>query len=203
MRPGGRPSFTPSMLADFERWQELIAGSFGPDHDPLPGITPVATSAQVHAMAQSLRHVHMAPGLQSYLVDLADGDDSFTVNGTAPTAVAQNLSHVNLGSGNDTLFAGTVPANFLAAGSHWVGGSGLDTLNFGSNASTGAAATYNFRATTSTGDMVTGCEVFNLDQTEGIDPSKVPAADAVAVAPVPSASGLVNPLNSVSISAGE
>ena len=104
-------------------------------------------------------------GGSSYLVDLADGDDSFTVNGTAPSAAAQNLSHVNLGGGNDTLFAGTVPANFLAAGSHWVGGSGLDTLNFGSNASTGAAATYNFRGTTSTGDMVTGFEVFNLDQT--------------------------------------
>lgn len=33
--------------------------------------------------------------------------------------------------------------------------------------------------------------VFNLDQTEGIDPSKVPAADAVAVAPMPTAEEIV------------
>jgi len=31
MVPKGRPSFTPSMLADFERWQDLIEASFGPD----------------------------------------------------------------------------------------------------------------------------------------------------------------------------
>ncbi len=30
MRPKGRPSFTPSMLADFEAWQGLIARTFGP-----------------------------------------------------------------------------------------------------------------------------------------------------------------------------
>ncbi len=30
MRPKGRPSFTPPMLADFEAWQGLIAQSFGP-----------------------------------------------------------------------------------------------------------------------------------------------------------------------------
>ena len=33
--------------------------------------------------------------------------------------------------------------------------------------------------------------VFNLDQTEGIDPSKIPAADTVAVAPVPTAEEIV------------
>ena len=33
--------------------------------------------------------------------------------------------------------------------------------------------------------------VFNLDQTEGIDPSKVPTADAVAAAPVPTAEEIV------------
>lgn len=31
MRPAGRPSFTPSMLGDFQLWQDLIAGHFGPD----------------------------------------------------------------------------------------------------------------------------------------------------------------------------
>lgn len=31
MRPAGRPSFTPSMLNDFRRWQSAIAASFGPD----------------------------------------------------------------------------------------------------------------------------------------------------------------------------
>ncbi|GAB5347447.1 crotonase/enoyl-CoA hydratase family protein [Alteriqipengyuania sp. 357] len=31
MLPKGRPSFTPSMLADFESWQDLIERSFGPE----------------------------------------------------------------------------------------------------------------------------------------------------------------------------
>lgn len=35
MRPKGRPSFTPPMLRDFESWQRLIAGSFGPGKVPL------------------------------------------------------------------------------------------------------------------------------------------------------------------------
>ena len=35
MRPRGRPSFTPPMLADFEDWQRLISDSFGPDQVPL------------------------------------------------------------------------------------------------------------------------------------------------------------------------
>jgi len=35
MRPEGRPSFTPSMLADFEAWQRLIGQGFGPGKVPL------------------------------------------------------------------------------------------------------------------------------------------------------------------------
>lgn len=35
MRPEGRPSFTPTMLGDFERWQHLIAQGFGPNKVPL------------------------------------------------------------------------------------------------------------------------------------------------------------------------
>ncbi|UAB77265.1 crotonase/enoyl-CoA hydratase family protein [Erythrobacter sp. SCSIO 43205] len=35
MRPKGRPSFTPAMLGDFERWQELISTGFGEDKVPL------------------------------------------------------------------------------------------------------------------------------------------------------------------------
>lgn len=35
MNPEGRPSFTPPMLHDFERWQELIAASFGEGKVPL------------------------------------------------------------------------------------------------------------------------------------------------------------------------
>lgn len=35
MRPSGRPSFTPSMLADFEAWQSAIVDSFGPSKVPL------------------------------------------------------------------------------------------------------------------------------------------------------------------------
>lgn len=35
MNPEGRPSFTPAMLRDFERWQDLIESSFGPEKVPL------------------------------------------------------------------------------------------------------------------------------------------------------------------------
>lgn len=35
MRPEGRPSFTPALLADFEQWQQLIRQGFGPDRVPL------------------------------------------------------------------------------------------------------------------------------------------------------------------------
>ena len=35
MRPVGRPSFTPPMLADFEQWQKLILEGFGPGRTPL------------------------------------------------------------------------------------------------------------------------------------------------------------------------
>ena len=35
MRPVGRPSFTPSMLHDFEDWQRLMAENFGPGQVPL------------------------------------------------------------------------------------------------------------------------------------------------------------------------
>lgn len=35
MRPKDRPSFTPTLLADFEQWQGLIRQSFGPDRVPL------------------------------------------------------------------------------------------------------------------------------------------------------------------------
>jgi len=35
MRPTGRPSFTPTMLADFQNWQRLISEGFGPGKVPL------------------------------------------------------------------------------------------------------------------------------------------------------------------------
>ncbi len=35
MRPRGRPSFTPTMLHDFEDWQRLIVENFGPGQVPL------------------------------------------------------------------------------------------------------------------------------------------------------------------------
>src|SRR5688572_14892137 len=35
MNPDGRPSFTPSMLHDFEAWQRLIVANFGPGQVPL------------------------------------------------------------------------------------------------------------------------------------------------------------------------
>ena len=35
MHPSGRPTFTPSILSDFEQWQDLIAGHFGFERIPL------------------------------------------------------------------------------------------------------------------------------------------------------------------------
>lgn len=35
MNPQGRPSFTPTMLEDFENWQNLIENGFGPEKVPL------------------------------------------------------------------------------------------------------------------------------------------------------------------------
>lgn len=35
MNPEGRPSFTPTMLKDFEKWQDAIGAGFGPDRVPL------------------------------------------------------------------------------------------------------------------------------------------------------------------------
>lgn len=35
MRPEGRPSFTPTMLKDFESWQDLISAGFGEEKVPL------------------------------------------------------------------------------------------------------------------------------------------------------------------------
>ena len=35
IRPKGRPSFTPSLLGDFELWQQLIGQNFGPGRIPL------------------------------------------------------------------------------------------------------------------------------------------------------------------------
>ena len=35
MRPTGRPSFTPGLLNDFQRWQSAITSSFGPDQADL------------------------------------------------------------------------------------------------------------------------------------------------------------------------
>lgn len=35
MRPLGRPSFTPTMLTDFEQWQQLLGTHFGPGGTPL------------------------------------------------------------------------------------------------------------------------------------------------------------------------
>lgn len=35
MRPAGRPSFTHTLLSDFELWQDLISRHFGPDRVPL------------------------------------------------------------------------------------------------------------------------------------------------------------------------
>ena len=41
------------------------------DHDPFRDIGPVVTAAQIEALAEATRQVHVAPSLKAYLVDLA------------------------------------------------------------------------------------------------------------------------------------
>ncbi len=47
MRPAGRPSFTPTMLKDFERWQQLIGQGFGAGRVPLRYLVLGSRAAQV------------------------------------------------------------------------------------------------------------------------------------------------------------
>ncbi len=42
------------------------------DDDALEALRPVVSAAQVHAMADAVKGVHVAPGLHAYLVDLAE-----------------------------------------------------------------------------------------------------------------------------------
>lgn len=51
-------------------WELQILETHG-DHDALADISPVITIAQVERLAAAAREVHVAPGLKSYLVDLA------------------------------------------------------------------------------------------------------------------------------------
>lgn len=54
MRPDGRPSFTPGLLADFERWQDLISKGFGPDHVPLRYLVLASRSQDVFCFGGDL-----------------------------------------------------------------------------------------------------------------------------------------------------
>jgi len=58
MRPSGRPSFTPPMLADFEQWQSLIAQDFGPDKIPLKFLVLGSRSPGVFCFGGDLELFH-------------------------------------------------------------------------------------------------------------------------------------------------
>jgi MoxR-like ATPase len=42
------------------------------DHDPLDDLSPVVTAKEIRAMSAEAKHVHVAPALLGYLVDLAE-----------------------------------------------------------------------------------------------------------------------------------
>ena len=54
MRPNGRPSFTRTMLADFEAWQDLITDGFGPDAVPLRYLILASRSQDVFCFGGDL-----------------------------------------------------------------------------------------------------------------------------------------------------
>lgn len=58
MRPLGRPSFTPTMLADFEQWQTLIGAHFGPDRVPLKYLILGSRSPGVFCFGGDLELFH-------------------------------------------------------------------------------------------------------------------------------------------------
>ena len=55
-----------------DRGAELAMLDAHGDHDALADISPVASAADVVAMQQAVRSVHVAPSLKGYLVDVAD-----------------------------------------------------------------------------------------------------------------------------------
>jgi MoxR-like ATPase len=56
-----------------DRTAELaILSDLGDDADAVANLRPVLTTAQVNGLAAAVRTVHVAPGLQGYLVDLAE-----------------------------------------------------------------------------------------------------------------------------------
>ncbi len=58
MNPKGRPSFTPTMLRDFERWQELISAGFGAREVPLRYLVLGSRAADVFCFGGDLDLFH-------------------------------------------------------------------------------------------------------------------------------------------------
>lgn len=58
MRPANRPSFTPSMLHDFEQWQQLIVGNFGPGKLALDYLVLGSRSPGVFCLGGDLELFH-------------------------------------------------------------------------------------------------------------------------------------------------
>src|SRR5690348_1515451 len=58
MNPVGRPSFTPTMLSDFEQWQSLIGDHFGPTRIPLKYLILGSRSPGVFCFGGDLELFH-------------------------------------------------------------------------------------------------------------------------------------------------
>ncbi|MEO5587729.1 MAG: crotonase/enoyl-CoA hydratase family protein [Novosphingobium sp.] len=58
MRPANRPSFTLPMLHDFEQWQELIVGNFGPGKLPIDYLVLGSRSPGVFCLGGDLELFH-------------------------------------------------------------------------------------------------------------------------------------------------
>lgn len=58
MRPDGRPSFTRTMLSDFEKWQSLIGAKFGPGKIPLKFLVLGSRAPGVFCFGGDLKLFH-------------------------------------------------------------------------------------------------------------------------------------------------
>lgn len=89
MRPSGRPSFTPPMLADFEQWQSLIAQDFGPDKIPLKFLVLGSRSPGVFCFGGDLELFHQ-------LIRKGDRESLKTYGYRCVEILNRNLHSLNL-----------------------------------------------------------------------------------------------------------
>lgn len=89
MRPRGRPSFTPPMLADFEQWQSLITQDFGPGKIPLKFLVLGSRSPGVFCFGGDLELFHQ-------LIRKGDRESLTTYGYRCVEILNRNLHSLNL-----------------------------------------------------------------------------------------------------------